>query len=503
MVKVLVLVVTLAACGAVGVEPAVAAGAVTEVKSAMVLRAGNADFIHHNYGTKPWVAKAEATFGEPQDVEWTIKGDEVYVLQSRPITGARGKDKDKRSWYLTLTRSFENLKALRERIENEIIPGMEAEAAALAEVDLDRLSDGELMKEIARRDSIYEKWRKVYWDECIPFAHGMRLFGQVYNDVVRPEDPYQFMDLLSIGSTIGLMRNRLLVMMASVVREDASLAADLERGAVPRKGSRFQILLEDYINRFGGLMPAGTAAKPGADAASLTVRLVLELAKRPPTDDTERESRREMLERGFLQAFTKERRQFAVDLLDLARASYRWRDDDNIYLGLIETEERRAVDAGRKRLTNRQSKPLSEGLLLREQAMREMLAVYHRRLQEMETLKRKTDPGLRMNLKARQLTGQPAGPGIATGKARVIEPGNLFDFKAGEVLVCDAIEPEMTFIVPLAAAIVERRGGMLIHGAIIAREYGLPCVTGVPDAVRLIRTGDSVTVDGYLGIVVL
>ena len=38
----------------------------------------------------------------------------------------------------------------------------------------------------------------------------------------------------------------------------------------------------------------------------------------------------------------------------------------------------------------------------------------------------------------------------------------------------------MTFVVPLAAAIVERRGGMLIHGAIIAREYGIPCVTGVP-----------------------
>jgi pyruvate,water dikinase len=85
----------------------------------------------------------------------------------------------------------------------------------------------------------------------------------------------------------------------------------------------------------------------------------------------------------------------------------------------------------------------------------------------------------------------------------VIGTGNLFEFRAGEIIVCDAIEPEMTFIVPLAAAIVERRGGMLIHGAIIAREYGIPCVTGVPDATRLIGTGDSVTVDGYLGIVVL
>ena len=61
----------------------------------------------------------------------------------------------------------------------------------------------------------------------------------------------------------------------------------------------------------------------------------------------------------------------------------------------------------------------------------------------------------------------------------------------------------MTFVVPLAAGIVERRGGMLIHGAIIAREYGIPCVTGVPDATNLLGTGDTVTVDGYLGIVIL
>jgi len=44
---------------------------------------------------------------------------------------------------------------------------------------------------------------------------------------------------------------------------------------------------------------------------------------------------------------------------------------------------------------------------------------------------------------------------------------------------------------------------MLIHGAIIAREYGLPCVTGVPQATTLIAQGTRVTVDGYLGIVTL
>jgi pyruvate,water dikinase len=44
---------------------------------------------------------------------------------------------------------------------------------------------------------------------------------------------------------------------------------------------------------------------------------------------------------------------------------------------------------------------------------------------------------------------------------------------------------------------------MLIHGAIIAREYGLPCVTGIAKAAEAIKTGDRITVDGYLGIVVI
>jgi pyruvate,water dikinase len=74
-------------------------------------------------------------------------------------------------------------------------------------------------------------------------------------------------------------------------------------------------------------------------------------------------------------------------------------------------------------------------------------------------------------------------------------------FRRGDVLVCDAIQPTMTHLVPLAAAIVERRGGMLIHGAIIARELGVPCVNGIPDATGLLRDGDLVTVDGHLGIV--
>jgi len=84
---------------------------------------------------------------------------------------------------------------------------------------------------------------------------------------------------------------------------------------------------------------------------------------------------------------------------------------------------------------------------------------------------------------------------------RLQNPEDLGRFRAGEVLVCDAIQPTMTHLVPLASTIVERRGGMLIHGAIIARELNLPCVNGVANVVELLSDGELVTVDGYLGIV--
>jgi pyruvate,water dikinase len=59
----------------------------------------------------------------------------------------------------------------------------------------------------------------------------------------------------------------------------------------------------------------------------------------------------------------------------------------------------------------------------------------------------------------------------------------------------------MSFVIPLACAIVAEKGGSLIHGAPIVREYGLPWVTGVSRAKALLRTGEKVVVDGCTGIV--
>jgi pyruvate,water dikinase len=445
------------------------------------------------------VWRAEEYFGVPQDVEWTYRGDEFFVLQSRPITtvsSATSSD-DKRPWHLSLRRSFENLKALRAKIEEELIPAMMEDAERLASVDCAALSNAQLADEIARRRGMREHWIAVYWSDFIPFAHGMRLFGQFYNDRVKPEDPYEFMDLLGSGFLQSLERNQQLEAMAQMIREYPSLAFRLRENRVAEDGE-FKLKLDAFIRQFGNLSCAvgeQTQCLQGPDGI---IRIVLKMASRPPVDTRRVSNEPGMLMSGFLFRFADKEREFAAELLDLGRASYRLRDDDNIYLDRIEREVIAAAEEGRRRIEKRCSMKVDSSDP--DEIMRALKDPHY--IPAKRSAVEEVQPS--SGLKLRQIVGQPAGPGITQGKARVVlSPSDIFAFEAGEVLVCDAIEPTMTFVIPLASGIIERRGGMLIHGAIIAREYGIPCVTGIPDAASLIRTGDMVTVDGYLGIVIV
>jgi pyruvate,water dikinase len=100
------------------------------------------------------------------------------------------------------------------------------------------------------------------------------------------------------------------------------------------------------------------------------------------------------------------------------------------------------------------------------------------------------------------LTGLAVSPGVVTGKARVIlrADGNQHVL-AGEILVAPFTDPGWTpYFVP-AAAIVMDQGGLLSHGSIIAREYGIPAVVNVGSATKIIKTGQTVQVDGNRGVV--
>ncbi len=434
------------------------------------------------------VRRGEELFGAPQDMEWTFAGGQLVALQSRPITtAARGQEGDQRPWYLSLRRSFGNLKALRRKVEGELLPAMDREAEGLAGLPLAQLSDAQLQEEIVRRSHIYQRWNKVYWDDFIPLAHGIRLFGLVYNDAVKPADPYEFLNLLGASGMLSVRRNRLLLDMAAQVKERPELLEEVRTGQVTDPG--LLPAWQAFLQEFGDLACGNSTCTLEPEALA---NLIREMAVRPIQGERFTAREVESLQEQFLSRFAGTKRAEMADYLDLARASYRLRDDDNLHLGKIKAQFLRAAAEYQRRQGDRRRLPAG---------VQELWAEL-----EGKSLPGQAPPAWQgfSHLKARQLVGQPASPGLAQGPARVVlEASELFHFKAGDILVCDAVDPSMTFVAPLAAGIVERRGGMLIHGSIIAREYGIPCVTGVPQATALIHPGDPITVDGYLGIIIL
>lgn len=97
------------------------------------------------------------------------------------------------------------------------------------------------------------------------------------------------------------------------------------------------------------------------------------------------------------------------------------------------------------------------------------------------------------------VTGTPASAGTATGRVRVILDPVGAHLEPGDILVAPSTDPGWTPLFLTAGALVMEMGGVISHGAVVAREYGIPAVVGVPDATTRLRTGQTVTVDGAAG----
>ncbi|MEU7973743.1 rifamycin-inactivating phosphotransferase [Micromonospora sp. NPDC049089] len=109
----------------------------------------------------------------------------------------------------------------------------------------------------------------------------------------------------------------------------------------------------------------------------------------------------------------------------------------------------------------------------------------------------------RDDLPAGALAGVPVSAGTVEGRARVILDMAQADLEAGDILVTAHTDPSWTPLFVGIAGLVTEVGGLMTHGAVIAREYGLPAVVSVLDATRLIRDGQRIRVhgsDGYVEI---
>ena len=101
---------------------------------------------------------------------------------------------------------------------------------------------------------------------------------------------------------------------------------------------------------------------------------------------------------------------------------------------------------------------------------------------------------------ADEMRGLSVSVGVAEGIARVLlTPTDVTSDEINYVLVCPSTDPGWTLLFLNACALVMERGGMLSHGAVVAREYGIPAVVNISNATKVIRDRQKIRVDGNRG----
>ena len=466
--------------------------------------------------------KLEDSFGEPVDIEWTGIQEEFTVLQVRPITVFKKDEDEDRQWYLTLTPSGQNLIDLAEKVESVLIPQLKLDGEMFVGKEPSSFGTQDLIEELKKRGEKYSQWTKIYWDDFIPFANGIRNFGSFYNDLVQPSDPYEFINLLKTGDLMAQKRDSHMANLADNLRKspevknevDALLKNDISGQELlnQMKQSGFKKEFQAFLNDEMDVSYDNTSLKSAPEVSLRVISSLSELAERSPTKnelDKDQRDLESLKEKYFKIAQEENNIEVAQQWLRIGQVSWRLRDDDNILLGKIENQLLVFIMEGLKRLREEgkiKSLPGTFDITKWQDVYKALKDGSDLELPQIDESQEEktTDSSTPSKEKARQLVGQPSSPGVYTGKARIIN--SIEDFKGvekGEILVFDSVQPQMTFIISLAGAIIERRGGMLVHSSIIAREMKIPAVNGVPKATSLIHTGDMVTVNGDMGIITI
>ena len=97
------------------------------------------------------------------------------------------------------------------------------------------------------------------------------------------------------------------------------------------------------------------------------------------------------------------------------------------------------------------------------------------------------------------ISGSPVSPGVAEGIVHVIFDPRGAQLAPGEILVCPGTDPAWTPLFMVAGGLITEVGGMMTHGSVVAREYGIPAVVGVHQATTRLKDGQRIRIDGTAG----
>ena len=453
----------------------------------------------------------EALFHFPVDIEWTIKGGVLFVLQARPITFKSDPDQ-KRKWYLTLTPKLAALKFLAKEVSEVLIPDLEADGCRMAHEELERLSAKDIANVLAGRLERLHYWRKIYKQKFIPLAHGVRTFGEYYNDTIKPKDPYEFVHLLKSQDRIAKKRAAAIYDCKQFLDHHPAVLKflmdytkktffhfDIQQKQVIETLAGGITFLKKYHKLKENYFDITLSNQRWLDHDNIIIAIILNFSNSKNINHDDIKTAH-YLERYYEASKNHEQ---AESLLELGRLSWRLRDDDNLLLSKIESQLIRVVNFAKNILIK--GGQLQKNICVTEADVGPIIVSLRQRT-VCKIFTKEAEPqkvSKNNKLSPRQLKGQPAVPGTASGRAfRVDKLVDINTFLPGDIIVCEAVDPVMTHLVPLASAIVEQRGGMLVHGVIVARELGIPCVNGVGQMIDHIQTGDYITVDGTLGVVI-
>lgn len=96
--------------------------------------------------------------------------------------------------------------------------------------------------------------------------------------------------------------------------------------------------------------------------------------------------------------------------------------------------------------------------------------------------------------------GMPASPGMASGRAKIVSDyGSIGKMEQGDILVALYTTPLLTPAILKASGIVTETGGIACHAAIVAREFGIPCIVGAENATKILKDAMNINIDGERG----
>ncbi|MCL4437390.1 MAG: PEP-utilizing enzyme [Thaumarchaeota archaeon] len=500
--------------------------------------------------------KLEKCFGQPQDIEWSIAGEKIFLLQTRPISGLFTRqdywlNRSAAQISLELPIVSKKLKVKQDQLSKNdpktykwdpridtlgddwakrILPSMLDEIQLVEAVKPEALSNGDLAEEFVKVVAMVRKHFELRIELGVLLDTAMeRLRRSLTKSSSFSSD--DFPRLLVSLRTKDVESDEMLQQLADLavkypaVQEIflkdkiSNLLAALRRN---QENSHWLQAFSGYLAEFGHLSPArfdvmSPTYSESPDVVLNTISKYVHVgARRRKGLNRRLAEERDELVRSILTGLNEDDKEEFQRALAVALSCYHIKNDRDFYFLRSLAQLRRFYLEGGRRFMRCGWIPKPEDaffftvedferLLLDKSG--ETGAILQRGKSEKARLhgliETRAPPTL-SNVSNQNTTtvirGIGSSPGVVKGKANVFTSLHTFPLvQPGEILVCPAITPAWAPLLGLVGGLVTDLGGLLSHGGILAREYGIPAVVGTSVGTKIIRTGQSIQVDGTKG----